>query len=42
MITGGSMVLSALAGLICFGEKPDKISLIGLALSFAATFLFLF
>ncbi|MBQ8332715.1 MAG: hypothetical protein IJX93_02955 [Clostridia bacterium] len=42
MITGGSMVLSALAGLICFGEKPDKISLIGLILSFAATFLFLF
>ena len=42
MITGGSMVLSALAGLILFKEKPDKISLIGLALSFAATFLFLF
>lgn len=42
MITGGSMVLSALAGLICFKEKPDKISLIGLILSFAATFLFLF
>lgn len=42
MITGGSVVLSALAGLLCFKEKPDKISLIGLILSFAATFLFLF
>ena len=42
MITGGSVVLSALAGLICFKEKPDRISLIGLILSFAATFLFLF
>ena len=42
MITGGSVVLSALAGLICFKEKPDRISLIGLILSFAATCLFLF
>ena len=42
MITGGSVVLSALAGLVCFKEKPDRISLIGLILSFAATFLFLF
>ena len=42
MMTGGSMVLSAIAGRIFFGEKPDKISLIGLIISFAATFLFLF
>lgn len=42
MMTGGSVVLSAIAGFIFFREKPDKISLIGLVLSFAATFLFLF
>jgi len=42
MMTGGSVVLSALAGLIFFGEKPDKISLVGIILAFAATFLFLF
>ena len=38
----GERVLSALAGLIFFREKPDKISLIGIILAFAATFLFLF
>ena len=42
MMTGGSVVLTAVAGLVFFHEKPDKISLIGLILSFAATFLFLF
>ena len=42
MVTGGSVVLSAVAGRIFFGEKPDKITLAGLILSFAATFLFLF
>ena len=42
MMTGGSVVLSALAGRIFFGEKPDKISLVGIVLAFAATFLFLF
>lgn len=42
LVTGGSVVLSAAAGYIFFGEKPDKPSLIGLILSFAATFLFLF
>lgn len=41
MMTGGSVVLSALAGLIFFREKPDKISFIGILLAFAATFLFL-
>ncbi|MBQ4354846.1 MAG: EamA family transporter, partial [Clostridia bacterium] len=41
MMTGGSVVLSALAGLVFFREKPDKISLIGILLAFAATFLFL-
>lgn len=42
MMTGGSVVLTALAGLIFFREKPDKISLAGIILAFAATFLFLF
>ena len=42
MVTGGSVVLSAVAGRIFFGEKPDRITLAGLALSFVATFLFLF
>ena len=42
MLTGGSVVLSALAGFVFFKEKPDRISFIGLLLSFAATFLFLF
>ncbi|MBR5680098.1 MAG: hypothetical protein IKX19_05535 [Clostridia bacterium] len=42
MVTGGSVVLSAVAGRIFFREKPDKITLAGLALSFVATFLFLF
>ncbi|MBR5312817.1 MAG: EamA family transporter [Clostridia bacterium] len=42
LVTGGSVVLSAAAGLLFFKEKPDKVSAIGLLLSFAATFLFLF
>lgn len=42
MVTGGSVVLSAVAGRIFFREKPDRITLAGLALSFVATFLFLF
>lgn len=42
MITGGSVVLSALAGFVFFREKPDRLSFIGLLLSFVATFLFLF
>ena len=42
MVTGGSVVLSAVAGRIFFREKPDRITLAGLILSFIATFLFLF
>ncbi len=42
LTTGGSVVLSAVAGWLFFKEKPDKVSAIGLLLSFAATFLFLF
>ena len=42
MLTGGTVVLSAVAGFVLFREKPDRISLMGLLLSFAATFLFLF
>ncbi len=39
--TGGSIVLSALAGFLIFKEKPSKIALIGLCITFASTFLFL-
>lgn len=42
LITGGSVVMSAVAGYIFFREKPDRNTAIGLILSFAATFLFLF
>ena len=42
LVTGGSVVLSAVVGLLFFKERPDKVSGIGLLLSFAATFLFLF
>ncbi len=42
MVTGGMMVLSAVAGMIFFREYPDKKTGFGLLLSFAATFLFLF
>ncbi len=42
LMTGGSIVLSALAGFVLFKEKQTKIALIGLAITFAATFLFLF
>ncbi|MCR5262678.1 MAG: hypothetical protein K6D94_02305 [Clostridiales bacterium] len=41
MITGGSIVLSAVAAFIFFKEKPKKFAFIGLIISFAATFLFL-
>lgn len=42
MVTGGMMVLSAVAGMLFFREYPDRKTAIGLLLSFAATFLFLF
>lgn len=42
MITGGSMVLTAVAARVFYKEKPDKLSLIGLILAFFATLLFLF
>ena len=41
LMTGGSIVLTALAGFLIFKEKPTRIALIGLAITFAATFLFL-
>lgn len=41
IITGGSVVLSAVSAFVFFREKPDRITLFGLILSFAATFLFL-
>lgn len=42
IMTGGSIVLTALAGFLIFKEKPSKIALIGLAITFISTFLFLF
>ena len=42
LVTGGMMVLSAVAGIIFFREIPDRKTAVGLILSFAATFLFLF
>jgi len=41
MMTGGSVVLTALAGYLFFQEKQSKRALIGTILAFAATFLFL-
>lgn len=41
ILTGGSVVLSAIVGRIFFGEKPDKLSLMGIITAFCATFLFL-
>ncbi|MBR5767648.1 MAG: hypothetical protein IKX86_03090 [Clostridia bacterium] len=42
IMTGGSVVLTALAGFLLFKERPGKMELIGLILTFASTFLFLF
>lgn len=41
ILTGGSVVLSAIVGRLFFGEKPDRWSLAGILLAFGATFLFL-
>ncbi len=41
MMTGGSVVLTALAGYLFFGERQSKRALVGTLLAFAATFLFL-
>jgi multidrug transporter EmrE-like cation transporter len=42
IMTGGSIVLSSLFGYLIFKEKLSKIAVIGLAITFASTFLFLF
>lgn len=42
MVTGGSIVLTAIAAAVFFKEKPAKPALAGLILAFCATFLFLF
>ena len=42
MMTGGSIVLTALAGALFFRESQSRRALAGTALAFAATFLFLF
>ncbi len=41
MMTGGSVVLTALAGYVFFREKQSKKAFVGTVLAFAATFLFL-
>jgi len=41
-LTGGTVVLSAVVGLLFFHEKLDKKTTFGILLSFASTFLFLF
>lgn len=40
-ITGGSIIFTALAGRVFFGEKPKKRTLTGIALCFLGTVLFL-
>ena len=42
VVTGGSIILSALFGLLFFKEKLDKFNIISIVLAFAATVLFLF
>ena len=42
MQTAFTVVLSALAGFIVFREKPSRLALVGLGLTFASTFLFIF
>lgn len=42
IVTGGSVVLSALAGILFFHEIPPKWTRIGLAVTFTATLFFLF
>lgn len=42
MQTAFTVVLSALAGFIVFHEKPSRLALVGLGLTFASTFLFIF
>ena len=42
LVTGGSVVLSALAGALFFREIPRKWSRVGLVVTFCATLLFLF
>ncbi len=42
LVTGGSVVLSALAGALFFHEIPRKWSRVGLVVTFCATLLFLF
>lgn len=41
IITGGSVVLTALAGWLFFGQKPSRRATIGIVLCFVATLLFL-
>ena len=41
MITGGTVVLTALAGRICFHETLEKRELLGISLCFVATLMFL-
>ena len=42
MQTAFTVVLSAIAGFIAFKEKPSKLALVGLVITFISTFLFVF
>lgn len=42
LLTGGSIVLSAVIGFFFFKEKPSRLALIGLIITFGSTLLFLF
>jgi multidrug transporter EmrE-like cation transporter len=41
MVTGGSIIFSALSGLVFFKEKLSTIQIISIGLCFAGTLLFL-
>ncbi|MBQ7320353.1 MAG: hypothetical protein IJW97_09315 [Clostridia bacterium] len=41
LVTGGSVILTALAGLLLFREKPGKRATVGIILCFISTFFFL-
>ena len=42
MQTAFTVVLSAVAGFVAFREKPSRLALVGLIITFASTFLFIF
>ena len=42
IVTGGTMVMTALAGKVFFHERISRFSAVGILLAFLATFLFMF